>query len=124
MCVLLVKQDKDRIPNRAKSTIVVLGNFEDRLYEESQWYGPVLKYSSLRLLTAKYVDNKRVLQLAKHIKVNFVGDVDYFLSTAFTWLRHDNDHISVHLIQIAFTEFCDHRFGVDRMSRVPNMTPY
>jgi len=64
-------------------------------------------------------------ELAKHIKVDFMGGVDYFLGTAFTWLRHDKDnHVSVHLTQTAFTEFSAHRFGVDRMSRVPIMTPY
>ena len=62
MCVLVVKPDKDGKPNRAKARIVVLGNFEDRLYEKSQKYAPVLKYSSLRLLTAKCVGDKRILQ--------------------------------------------------------------
>ena len=63
-------------------------------------------------------------ELAKRIKVDFMGDVDYFLGTAFTWLRHDTGHISVHMAQTAFTEFTAHRFGVDRMKRVPNMSPY
>ena len=50
-------------------------------------------------------------ELAKHIKVDFMGDVDYLLGTAFTWLRHDTDnHVSVHLTQTAFTEFSAHRF--------------
>ena len=64
-------------------------------------------------------------ELAKHTKVNFMGDVDYFLGTAFTLLRHGADnHVSVHLTQTAFTEFSAHRFGVGRMNRIPNMTPY
>ena len=63
-------------------------------------------------------------EVAKHIKVDFMGDVDYFLGTVFTWLHHDNEHVSAHLTQTAFTEFSAHRFGVDRMNRVPNMTPY
>eukprot|EP00804_Cyclotella_cryptica_P001572 CCRYP_003772-RA/>CCRYP_003772-RA protein AED:0.48 eAED:0.48 QI:0/-1/0/1/-1/1/1/0/62 len=41
---------------------MVLGNFEDRVEEKSQRYAPVLKYSSLRLLLAKAVRSKRVLQ--------------------------------------------------------------
>ena len=61
MCVLVVKTDKDGKPNRAKSRIVVLGNYEDRYYNKSQRYAPVLKYSSLRLLTSKAVGDKRVL---------------------------------------------------------------
>ena len=49
MCVLVVKNDKDGKKLRAKSRIVVLGNFKDRLYQKSQRYAPVLKYSSLTL---------------------------------------------------------------------------
>ena len=62
MCVLVVKNDKDGKPLRTKSRIFVLGRFEDRLYQKSQCYDPVLKYSSLRLLTAKAVVYKRILQ--------------------------------------------------------------
>jgi hypothetical protein len=35
MCVLVIKPDKDGNPVRAKSRIVVLGNFEDRYYTKS-----------------------------------------------------------------------------------------
>ena len=62
MCVLVVKNDKYGKPLRAKSQILVLGNFEDRLYQKSQRYAPVLKYSSLCLLTAKAVGDKGILQ--------------------------------------------------------------
>ena len=62
MCVLVVKNDKYGKPLRAKSRIFVLGDFEDRLYQKSQHYAPVLKYSSLRLLTAKSAGDKRILQ--------------------------------------------------------------
>ena len=58
MCVLAVKNYKDDKPLRAKSQIVVLGNFEDRLYQKSQLYAPVLKYSSLRLLIDKALGDK------------------------------------------------------------------
>lgn len=271
MCVLVVKPDKDGKPHRAKSRIVVLGNHEDRLYSKSDRYAPVLKYSSLRLLTSKAVGEKRVLQqgdcknafcqavlpedeatvvrpphgdpdhdkeiywrlrktlyglrrsprhwfnrfasilkdmglvqsphdpclfsgivdpttskfdtstnedgtvsvsiphatdpsaapttitlpaqrqmihigvyvddfvfystndaeeelfrqvLQSQITVDFMGDVDYFLGSAFLWQRHSNGHVSVHLSQSAFTEHTAHRFGLDRFKRVPNMTPY
>ena len=259
MCVLVVKTDKDGKPNRAKSRIVVLGNFEDRIYDKSQKYAPVLKYTSLRLLTSKAVSDKRILQqgdcknafcqaylpddeltvvrppvgdpayskdeywllkktlyglrrsphhwfhkitsilqdmglrpsphdpclysgvlhddaaapprppsptsvlslsppaslpqrqpihvglyvddfvfysacdaeqqrfqriLASKIKVDFMGDVDYLLGTAFTWKRHTNGELSAFLSQTAFTEYMAHRFAVDTMTPVPNMTPY
>ena len=62
MCVLVVKNEKYGKPLRAKSRIVVLGNFEDRLYQKSKRYDPVLKYSSLRLRTAKAVGDNRIIQ--------------------------------------------------------------
>eukprot|EP00956_Cyclotella_meneghiniana_P005594 scaffold7180_cov50-Cyclotella_meneghiniana.AAC.3 len=62
MCVLVIKPDKNGNPVRAKSRIVVLGNFEDRYYTKSQRYAPVLKYSSLRLLCSKAVGDKCILQ--------------------------------------------------------------
>ena len=62
MCVLVVKKYKDGKSIRAKSRIVVLGDFEDHLYQKSQRYAPVLKYFSLSLLTAKSVGDKPILQ--------------------------------------------------------------
>ena len=53
MCALFVENDKDVKSLRAKSRIVIIGNFKDRLYQKSPPYAPVLKYSFLRLLTAK-----------------------------------------------------------------------
>ena len=53
-----------------------------------------------------------------------MGDVDFFLGTAFTWLRHDDGNVSVHLSQTAFTEHTAHRFGIDAMTKVPNMIPW
>ena len=62
--------------------------------------------------------------LQEHIQVNFMGNVDYFLGTAFTWIKHDYGNISVHLCQLEFTEFTAHRFSVHTANKVPNMTPY
>ena len=62
MCVLVVKNNKDGKPLRSNTRVVVLGSFEDRLYQKSQRYAPVLKYSSLCLLTSKAVGGKRILQ--------------------------------------------------------------
>jgi hypothetical protein len=62
--------------------------------------------------------------LKKKVVVDFMGDVDYFLGTAFTWKRHPDNHLSVHLCQSPFTEFTAHRFGIDKYNRTPNMTPY
>ena len=62
MCVLVVKNDNASKPLWSKSRIVFLGNFKDRLYQKSQQYTPVLKYSSLRILTDKVVGDKRILR--------------------------------------------------------------
>ena len=62
--------------------------------------------------------------LQEHIQVDFMGYVDYFLGTAFTWLQHNYGNISVCLCQSAFTEFTAHQFSVHTANKVPNMTPY
>jgi hypothetical protein len=62
--------------------------------------------------------------LASRIKVDFMGDVDYFLGTAFTWMKHEDGHLSVHLCQSAFIEYLAHRFALTNFVPVPNMTPY
>ena len=62
MCVLVVKNNKYGKPLRANSRIVVLGNFEDRLYQKPQRYAPVLKCISLCLLEARAVGDKQILQ--------------------------------------------------------------
>ena len=54
--------------------------------------------------------------MARRITVDFMGEVDYFLGTAFTWKPHPDGNLSVHLCQSAFTEFTAHRFGVDKMN--------
>ena len=53
-----------------------------------------------------------------------MGDVDYFLGTLFTWLKHKDVNISVHLRQSAFTEFTACRFSVHTSNKVTDMTPY
>ena len=62
MCVLDVNNVNDAKPLIAKYCIVVLWNVEDRLYQKSQSYAPVLKYISLRLLTTRSVREKHILQ--------------------------------------------------------------
>ena len=60
----------------------------------------------------------------EHIQVNFMGDVEYFLGTAFICLKHKDRNISVHICQLEFTEFTAHRFLVQSANKVTNMTPY
>ncbi|EJK68971.1 hypothetical protein THAOC_09816 [Thalassiosira oceanica] len=72
MCVQTIKTDENGAPDRAKSRIVVLGNLEDRLWEKSDRYAPVLQYSSLRLLTSMAVEKRRKLLHQGDFKNAFV----------------------------------------------------
>ena len=62
--------------------------------------------------------------LCHHIKVDFMGNVNYFLGTYFNWITHKDGNISVHLSQSAFIEFAPHCFSFHTLNKVPNMTPY
>ena len=53
-----------------------------------------------------------------------MGYVDYFLGTTFTWIKHKEGNISIHIRQSEFTEFTAHQFSVHSANKVPKMTPY
>ena len=55
------KRDENMAPDCANYRIGVLGNLENRLWEKTEKYAPVLKYSSLRLLTYMATDNCRLI---------------------------------------------------------------
>jgi hypothetical protein len=50
MCFLTIKPDEMLISHRSKSRIIVLGNYEDRLWSKSDKYAPVLHPDALRLI--------------------------------------------------------------------------
>ena len=62
MCVLTVKKDENLLPLRAKSRIVVLGNWEERDWSKSERFAPVLRADSLRLLVSLAVEQRRTLR--------------------------------------------------------------
>jgi hypothetical protein len=62
MCVLKNKKDANLLPVQAKSSIVVLGNHEDRVWSKSEKYAPVLCSDSLRSLVSMAAENCRVLK--------------------------------------------------------------
>ena len=53
-----------------------------------------------------------------------MGDVNFFLGTAFTWIHHKDGNISAHICQSSFTKFTAHLLSVQSTNKVPNMTPY
>ena len=59
MCIHTVKPDSNGKPDRAKSRIVVLGNAEDRLWEKSDLFAPVIMKHSVRCLVAYGVSKGR-----------------------------------------------------------------
>ena len=61
MACLGVKRDRNYNPHRAKIRIVVLGDHKDQAYNKSQHFAPILSYSSMRLLTSKAINKRRIL---------------------------------------------------------------
>jgi hypothetical protein len=59
-------------PHRAKTRIVVLGNHEERYFSKGERFAPVLASDSLRLLTSRAVEKRRVLLQGdcKHVFCN------------------------------------------------------
>ena len=57
--------------------------------------------------------------LQEQIQVEFMGNVDYFLGTAFNWIQHADGTISVHLCQSSFIEFNTHQFQSIQQTRLP-----
>jgi hypothetical protein len=59
MCVQTIKKDEAGVPVRAKSRIVALGNFEDRIWEKADKFAPVLRDESARTMTSMAVSMGR-----------------------------------------------------------------
>ena len=72
MNIFTVKEDKENIPVRAKSTNVVLGNHEKRIWSRENRYAPVLSAASSRLLTSMAVQEGRVSnkEITRTLSVN------------------------------------------------------
>jgi hypothetical protein len=62
--------------------------------------------------------------LASKVKVDFMGQVDYFLGILFDWRRHDDGSVSVHLSQEAYANQIIESMGLLDAVTSPTMTPY
>jgi len=62
--------------------------------------------------------------LASKVKVDFMGQVDYFLGILFDWKRHDDGSVSVHLSQEAYANQIVESMGLSDSVSSPTMTPY
>ena len=63
-------------------------------------------------------------ELAKKVKVDFMGQADYFLGVQFHWTRHENEHVSVHLSQEAYANHIIDSMSLSDATTSPTMTPY
>jgi hypothetical protein len=62
--------------------------------------------------------------LASQFKISFMGVVNWFLGTHFTWLDLDDGHVSVHLSQVAFAQNVVERYRQQHININPRATPY
>jgi hypothetical protein len=58
------------------------------------------------------------------VPIDWMCTVDHFLVSAFNWKCQSDGNLSVLLTQSAFVEYSAHRFAIDKLNPVPNMTPY
>jgi hypothetical protein len=61
--------------------------------------------------------------LASKVKVEFMGQVNYFLGILFDWKHHADGSISVHLSQQAYTNQIMEAMGLSDAATSPTMTP-
>ena len=62
--------------------------------------------------------------LAKKIKVDFMGTVNWFLGTHFEWADHADGGLSAHLSQSAYAQNIVERLKLDQTNFNPKATPY
>jgi hypothetical protein len=62
--------------------------------------------------------------LASQFKISFMGVVNWFLGTHFTWCDRPNGDISVHLSQVAFAQNLVERYRQQNINLNPRATPY
>jgi hypothetical protein len=62
--------------------------------------------------------------LASQFKISFMGVVNWFLGTHFTWLDLPDGNVSVHLSQVAFAQNLVERHRQQHININPRSTPY
>jgi hypothetical protein len=59
MAIQMVKPNKNRDPNCAKTQVVALGNHEDIIWDKSNKFGPILRDKSSQVMTSLAVQSGR-----------------------------------------------------------------
>lgn len=62
--------------------------------------------------------------LGSQFKISFMGVVNWFLGTHFTWIDRPHGDISVHLSQVAFAQNLVERYRQQNINLNPKATPY
>ena len=62
MNIFTVKKDKQGLPVRAKSHLIVLGNLERRIWDKADKYAPVLTSTSSCLLVSMAIQDGRIMK--------------------------------------------------------------
>ncbi|KAL7502147.1 hypothetical protein ACHAWX_002186 [Stephanocyclus meneghinianus] len=62
--------------------------------------------------------------LSSQCNVEFMGPVNHFLGTAFTWQHHKSGNLSVLLSQTEIYRVHSTSFVMDNTNPIPQMTPY
>ena len=63
-------------------------------------------------------------ELASRVKVDLMGDADYYLGTHFEWQRDPNGHVTCHLSQEGYANMFVDAMGLQDTVASPKMTPY
>jgi hypothetical protein len=58
------------------------------------------------------------------VKVDFMGEADYYLGTHFDWQRDSDGHITCHLSQEGYAHMLVDAMGLQNAVSSPKMTPY
>jgi hypothetical protein len=71
------------------------------------------------------VEQKFQEEFASRVKVDFMGEADYYLGTHFDWHRDSEGNVTCHVSQKGYANiFVDARMGLQDAVSSPRMTPY
>jgi Reverse transcriptase (RNA-dependent DNA polymerase) len=63
-------------------------------------------------------------ELASRVKVDLMGEADYYLGTHFEWQRDSEGHVTCHLSQEGYANMFVEAMGLQNAVASPKMTPY
>jgi hypothetical protein len=70
------------------------------------------------------VEQKFERNFSSRIKVDFMGEAEYYLGTHFEWQRDPEGHITCHMSQDGYANMFVDAMGLQDAVTSPKMTPY